>query len=141
MSILSKIFTSSPLNLNVGLLLLRLGLSAALLTHGWMKIENFSKLAGVFPDPFGTGHLSALVLAIISEVGGSILLILGLWTRAASLVLLLTFLTIFFIVSAGQPFSGRELPYVFLVGYAALLFTGAGSFSLDGLRRTAKAQS
>ena len=139
MSILTKIFTSSPLNLNLGLLLLRVGLSAGLLTHGWMKIENFEKLSGVFPDPFGTGHLTALVMAILSEVGGSILLILGLWTRAASLALLATFLTIFFIVSAGQPFSGRELGYVYLIGFAGLLFTGAGSFSLDGMRRTVKA--
>lgn len=135
---LSKIFTSRALNLDLGLLLLRIGLAAGLLTHGWMKIENFSKLAGVFPDPFGTGHLTALVMAILSEVGGSILLILGLWTRAASIALLATFLTIFFIVSAGQPFSGRELGYVYLVGFLGLLLTGAGSLSLDGLRGAKK---
>lgn len=38
-------------------------------------------------DPFGTVHLTALVMAIHSEVGGSVLRILGLWTRAAALAL------------------------------------------------------
>ena len=39
---MKKIFTSSPLSLDFGLLLLRVLLAAGLLTHGIAKIANFS---------------------------------------------------------------------------------------------------
>ena len=41
---MKKIFTSSPLSLDFGLLLLRVLLAAGLLTHGIAKIANFSAL-------------------------------------------------------------------------------------------------
>ena len=42
---MKKIFTSSPLSLDFGLLLLRVLLAAGLLTHGIAKIANFSALS------------------------------------------------------------------------------------------------
>ena len=48
---MKKIFTSSPLSLDFGLLLLRVLLAAGLLTHGIAKIANFSALSTSFLDP------------------------------------------------------------------------------------------
>lgn len=54
---MKKIFTSSPLSLDFGLLLLRVLLAAGLLTHGIAKIANFSALSTSFLDPLGIGVL------------------------------------------------------------------------------------
>lgn len=129
---MSRLFTSSALSSSFGLLFLRIALAGSLLTHGIAKIENFSALSATFPDPFGTGHLTALLLAIFAEVVCSILVILGLWTRAALIPLICTFLTISFVVLAGKDFGAREMPLLYLFGFVTLFFTGAGKFALTG---------
>ena len=123
---MKKIFTSSPLSLDFGLLLLRVLLAAGLLTHGIAKIANFSALSTSFLDPLGIGVLPALLGAIFAEVVCSILVLIGLWTRLTVLV--------FFVVSGGAAFAQRELAYLYLAGWVVLFFTGAGRFSVDALR-------
>lgn len=96
-----------------------------------------SALSNSFQDPFGTGHLTALLLAIFAEVVCSIFVLIGLWTRAALIPLICAFLTIAFVVLAGKGLGAREMPLLYLFGFATLFFTGAGSFSLSGLTRAA----
>ena len=76
---MKKIFTSSPLSLDFGLLLLRVLLAAGLLTHGIAKIANFSALSTSFLDPLGIGVLPALLGAIFVDVICSLLLWFSLW--------------------------------------------------------------
>ncbi len=97
---MKKIFTSSPLSLDFGLLLLRVLLAAGLLTHGIAKIANFSALSTSFLDPLGIGVLPALLGAIFAEVVCSILVLIGLWTRLTVLPLIFTFIVVFFVVAA-----------------------------------------
>ena len=127
---MKKIFTSSPLSLDFGLLLLRVLLAAGLLTHGIAKIANFSALSTSFLDPLGIGVLPALLGAIFAEVVCSILVLIGLWTRLT----VFTFIVVFFVVSGGAAFAQRELAYLYLAGWVVLFFTGAGRFSVDALR-------
>lgn len=137
---MKKIFTSSPLSLDFGLLLLRVLLAAGLLTHGIAKIANFSALSTSFLDPLGIGVLPALLGAIFAEVVCSILVLIGLWTRLTVLpliftfTLIFTFIVVFFVVSGGAAFAQRELAYLYLAGWVVLFFTGAGRFSVDALR-------
>ena len=116
---MKKIFTSSPLSLDFGLLLLRVLLAAGLLTHGIAKIANFSALSTSFLDPLGIGVLPALLGAIFAEVVCS---------------LIFTFIVVFFVVGGGAAFAQRELAYLYLAGWVVLFFTGAGRFSVDALR-------
>lgn len=127
---MKKIFTSSPLSLDFGLLLLRVLLAAGLLTHGIAKIANFSALSTSFLDPLGIGVLPAL----LAEVVCSILVLIGLWTRLTVLPLIFTFIVVFFVVGGGAAFAQRELAYLYLAGWVVLFFTGAGRFSVDALR-------
>ena len=135
---MKKIFTSSPLSLDFGLLLLRVLLAAGLLTHGIAKIANFSALSTSFLDPLGIGVLPALLGAIFAEVVCSILVLIGLWTRLTVLPLIFTFIVVFFVVSGGAAFAQRELAYLYLAGWVVLFFTGAGRFSVDALRSPLK---
>jgi putative oxidoreductase len=116
------------------LLLLRgaLGLTMLLL-HGMTKVKDFSKLSGDFPDPLHVGHTASLALVVFAEAICSVLLVVGLATRFAALVLAINMSVAFFIVLQGAftgPHSG-EIAFIYLAGYAALLFAGAGKFSVD----------
>ena len=117
-----------------GLLILRasVGLSMLLL-HGRGKLLNFSATAEKFPALFGLSPTVNAGLAVFAEVVCSALLIAGLFTRLAALVLAITMATAFFMVHKAAlvgPGSG-ELALVYLFAYATLLFTGAGKYSVD----------
>jgi putative oxidoreductase len=83
-------------------LLLRLYLAPVLLQAGWNKYQHFDDTVAWFGNAdWGLGlPLPALltVLAIISEIGGAVLLLLGLFTRLASIPLLITMLVAIFAV-------------------------------------------
>jgi putative oxidoreductase len=102
-----------------------------MLVHGMQKSMGFSAMAESFPDPIGMGHQLSLVCAIGTEVGCSVLLILGLGTRIAVLNLAFTMCVALFLVHSSDPWKVKELAAVYLAVYAAIFITGAGAFSLD----------
>lgn len=116
---------------SAGLLLLRVGVGCLMLVHGVAKIQGFSDLSAVFPDPIGLGSKLSLILAIGAEVGASLLLMVGLASRLAAIPLAFTMLVALFLVHAEDPWKAKELAAMFLLVYVTLLVTGPGQFSLD----------
>lgn len=115
---------------NLGLLLLRLTAGGFMLTHGWPKLANFSSRASQFPDPLGVGSELSLALAVFAEFFCALLLVLGLFTRAALTQLIATMAVAGFIVHAADPFQRKELAFVYLGMFLCLFLTGPGDFSL-----------
>ena len=123
-----------PKSPDYGLLILRVTLGfSMLLLHGRGKMLDFSAMAAKFPALFGLPANVNLGLAIFAEVVCSALLIAGLFTRFAALMLAATMGSAFFFVhkSALVGEHNGELAMVYLVAYVTLLFTGAGKFSVD----------
>jgi len=118
---------------NLLLLLVRLLAGGAMLTHGLAKWNAFSALSASFPDPIGVGSFWSLVLIIGAEVGCSMLVIWGIFTRLAVLPLIFSMLVVIFIVHGSDPFSSQELPLFYLASYLLLFLFGAGRYSLDHL--------
>ncbi len=115
------------------LMLLRLFVAAMMLTHGMAKLISFGQMQNVFPDPIGIGPAASLVLAILAEVGCSLLIAVGLFTRLATGVLIINMSVAAFIAHAGDPFATRELAIFYLGLYIYIFFTGAGPISADNL--------
>jgi len=117
---------------DIALLMLRLGVGGLMLTHG---IPKLMKLFGSDPiqfgDPIGIGVEASLTLAVLSEVICSVLIIIGLGTRLASIPLIITMAIAFFIVHGADPFQRKELALFYLIVYVVLLLTGSGKYSLD----------
>ncbi|MDG2503855.1 MAG: DoxX family protein, partial [Flavobacteriaceae bacterium] len=67
--------------INFGLLLFRMGVSGAMLTHGYGKLLKV--LAGDFSfgDPIGIGPTASLILCTLAEFIAPLLLIVGWKTR------------------------------------------------------------
>lgn len=123
-----------PASASLGQLILRLwvGLSMLLL-HGWGKLSNYSTLSEKFMSVMGLSPSISLILAICTEVLASILLVLGLFTRAAAATLAGT-MFVAFSMAHGMHLTGEksgELAFIYLAAYVALIFLPPGRFSLD----------
>jgi putative oxidoreductase len=123
-----------PRSADFALLLLRVWLGLMLLlNHGWEKLTTFSAHVDRFADPLGVGRPLSLSLTVFAEVVCSLLLVLGLWTRLAALVLAIQMSVAFLLVHQrvlAGPGSG-ELAFIYLAGWAALFVAGGGRFALD----------
>ena len=105
-----------------------------LFSHGIGKWENFSNIAPNFPDPFGfLGSTLSLALVVGSEVFGSLLLAVGLFTRWASFSLLFTMMAAAFIVHLPDPFKEKELAILYALIFFFFTAKGGGKYSLDHL--------
>ena len=104
--------------------------------HGFGKLSViFSGQEIQFMDPFGIGADLSYHLAAFAEGICALLLIFGLFSRLASLVLAINFMVIFIFHAfmAGDGFPILELRFLYLSGFIALVFTGPGRISLDHL--------
>ena len=124
--------------IDLGLLLIRIGFGFTMVAyHGlpklmggqekWTAIGKSMHNLGIdfLPTVFGFS-------AGLAETLGSILLILGLWTRPASIVLALTMcVAIANHLAAGDGFSGASHAIEFLAVYIAFAIMGPGKLSVD----------
>ncbi len=123
-----------PSSIDLALLLLRLWIGGSMLMlHGWSKLTAFSTVAPNFPDPLGVGSTMSLALTVLAEVLGSLLIIVGLFTRLGALLGGIAMAVAFFLVKGGQltGASNGELAFIFLAAYATLFLSGGGRYALD----------
>ncbi|WP_256006976.1 MULTISPECIES: DoxX family protein [Pedobacter] len=114
------------------LLVLRVTFSVFMITHGYMKLQMLTAGGEIqFGDPIGVGQAASLYLAVFAEFFCSVLLLLGLAGRLATIPLIITMIVAAFIVHAPDPFAKKEMAYHFLVVYLFLLVSGPGKYSID----------
>ena len=127
---------SNPEYAAAAALLLRFALGVMFLAHAWVKIKVFTPAgtAQFFKSLGLPGELAYLTIA--AEVGGGILLILGIETRWVALALVPLMLGTIVMVhgKAGWLFTnkdgGWEYPAFWAVGLLALALLGDGSAAL-----------
>ena len=115
---------------DLALLLLRTGMGAMLITHGWPKLQKVMAGDWRFADPLGIGQAPSLLLAMGAEFFCSLLVILGVRARLAALPIIVTMLTAFFIVHASDPFGRKELAMMYAVGFSTIAIAGGGRYAL-----------
>ena len=116
---------------NLALLIFRVGTGLMMLTHGYPKFQRLMAGEFRFGDPLGLGVEASLVLAVLAEFVGSILIILGLATRIATIPLMITMAVAWGIVHVDDPFGTQEKAALYLVCFLVIFITGAGNYSLD----------
>ena len=124
---------------SLGLVVIRVIAGAALVLHGWDKIqapmgwiEGIKNSGAVVP-----GILETLApVAAVGEFGGGLLLVLGLLSPIGALLVIGTMAgAIYFHLQNGQPFvdpaGSWELAAMHLVVGGMVLYAGPGAFSVD----------
>ncbi len=119
---------------NIWLLLLRISIGAAMLTHALPKLNLlFSGNEIMFIDPLGIGMTTSLILVVFAEFFCSILLITGFTTRLALIPLIFTMFIAAFVFHGSDPFAVKELSLMYLLIYITIFITGPGKYSIDNL--------
>jgi putative oxidoreductase len=123
---------------DVGKLILRLTLGILILLHGVAKIMTgpgpiMSMVAKIGMPP------SLGYLVYIGEVIAPVLLIVGVWSRLASAVIAINMVVAIWLAHKSQLFTlsstggwALELQAMFLMAAVAVMFLGAGRYSLGG---------
>ncbi|HET7795323.1 MAG TPA: DoxX family protein [Rhizobacter sp.] len=131
--------SSATASADAGRLVLRLMIGVLILFHGVAKLSGgVGPIAGMLsshglPAVFAYG-------AYVGEVVAPVLLVIGLWTRAAALLVVANMLVALALVHMGElvqinPKTGGlavELQMMYLWGAVAIALLGAGRFSVGG---------
>lgn len=119
-------------NSDLGLLLLRAGISILMLTHGYPKLMKFidgnMDLVG---DPIGVGVLISSILVLLGELIAPVLVLIGLKSRVFALIAAATMAVAAFVAHAGDPIGQKEKALLFLIGFLTVAIMGAGRLSID----------
>lgn len=138
-----NLFTSfQPINLSLGILLIRVIIGVLMAFYGYQKLINFETMAA---SDFWTKDVSflgmtgktPLALTIFAEFFCSLLLIIGLFTRLALIPLIICMGYIiacvakFEVIYSGE--NGIEVnnAFVYFMIYLGIYLTGPGNYSLD----------
>ena len=127
-----------PATGDAGRLVLRVVLAILLLFHGVSKvIGGVGFITGMLAKaglPAGLGYL-----VYIGEVAAPALILIGLFTRAAALIVVVNMIVALLLVHTGQFFSlsdtggwALELQGMYLGSAVALALLGAGRYSIGG---------
>jgi putative oxidoreductase len=121
-------------NVHLGLLLFRVVAAGLMLTHGFPKLMMlFSGEPVSFPSVMGMSSELSLLLAIFAEFICPVFILMGLFTRIATIPLIIAMAVAAFHIHADDPFAAKEKALLFLLIFTFLLLTGGGKFSIDGL--------
>ena len=127
---------------DIGKLILRLGVAVLLGFHGVYKLRHgIAWLAG----PLQSHHLPVFIGygVYVAEVIAPLLLVLGIFTRPAALVIVFDLLMAVYLVVQGTAFQlqrqggglGAELQFLYILSALAIAFLGSGRFALSKGKR------
>jgi putative oxidoreductase len=122
---------------NLGLLILRVVVGWIFIMHGAQKLfvmglPGFAGMLGQMGVPLP--NVAAVIVALVELVGGA-LLIVGLFTRPAAALIAIDMIVAILLVHRPNGFflpRGYEYALTQLVTNLALVFLGAGAWSIDG---------
>ena len=123
-----------PLNLDLALLILRLALALVLLYHGLPKLMNFGQTASNFAGMHIPAPTLTAAFAVLAEVVGGILILLGIAVDLAGILVILDMLGAIALVHLPNGFDftkgGVEHPFTILAMALALALAGPGRMSV-----------
>jgi len=122
---------------NEGLLILRIGMGVMFILHGWPKIQGGPALwekVGMATGNFGISFAPVVFgfLAALSEFGGGICLVLGLYTRVAAFFMFITMVVAATMhLKSGDGLQKASHAIEVASVFFGLIFIGAGKYSID----------
>jgi len=118
---------------DVGLLILRIGVGAAILQAGLIKAFDFSATVGFMESAGWRLPALAAFMVTAAETLGGLGLIFGVVTPLAACAVVASMIDAWAVNVSTAAFWSEpfNVPFLIGLGAAALLFTGAGAYSVD----------
>lgn len=132
---MKKLFSTdySSQGFNIAMLIFRIGLGGLMAPHGYQKLQNFSSMKAQFLDFMGLGPAISLGLTIFAEFFCSILVIIGLTTRLATIPPIIAMWVALVIAHDKDLFGKGEHAALYILGFLVILILGPGKASVDGM--------
>jgi len=123
---------SSAQVFNIGMLFFRITISLELIiVHGFKKTGIGVAEAEKVPDPFHMPEVLNNDLAILANIFFPFLVLIGLFTRLATIPTLILTMTGYFIMHWNDTPLVKDTPYVYSVMFLLILILGPGKYSID----------
>lgn len=123
-------------NIDIALLLVRVGLSLVFIAHGYDKLTNMEGTVGFFSS-IGLSAVWAYVIAYVELLGGAAML-LGVFTGWAGVLLAATMVGAIGLVKISKGFlGGYEFDLVLFLSSIAVALSGPGIYTIKRLWRKA----
>ena len=117
---------------NLAMLVLRVGVATLMIPHGYDKLMKFAEYKNKFVNFLGLGGATSLALVIFAEFFCAIFILMGLFTRFATIPLIISTAMATFKAHNGDIFGKGELTMLFLIAFITILIAGPGKISVDG---------
>jgi putative oxidoreductase len=115
----------------IGLLVLRIGVSASLMTHGYGKLMNYESLSTKFMSHLFLSSEFTLSLVIFAELFCAFFVLIGFGTRIFSIPVMYNFIIAITVAHAADPFGKMEKAVLFLIVFTTFFILGPGKYSVD----------
>ncbi len=129
--LLSTNYTSGMFN--TAMFLLRLVFGILMMKHGYEKLVRFADIKATFINFLGLGGTISLLLVVFAEFFCGLFIVIGLFTRLASVPLIICMSVALFKVHNSDFFGKGEIAALYLGAFLALLLLGPGKASVDGI--------
>ncbi|MCL9806979.1 DoxX family protein [Flavobacterium amniphilum] len=125
-------FKESSVSFDLSILFFRVVISLQLIVvHGLKKIGIGTEIAEKVPNPFHFPELINQSFAICSSILFPLLVIIGLYTRLATIPILIVTLSGYFIVHWNDTLLERDVPFMYSICFLLIFLTGPGKYALD----------
>ncbi len=133
MNLFKFLFSTNPYVINMSLLIFRVTISIALMTHGYGKLLRL-----IDGNIWGRTHFIfneeiSMALVVFGEFFAPLFVVIGLGTRIFAIPIIYTFCVIVFDVHWEDSFGKMEKGLMFLVSYVLIFLVGPGKISVDNL--------
>lgn len=116
---------------DLALLLLRIGVGAIFIYHGWGKLTGIEGVQGFFGDiGIPLASVMAWVVAIVEFFGG-IMVLFGAYAKIPYLLLAIIMVVALLTVKINAGFEAARIDMMLLLTNIALFILGSGRYSVD----------
>ena len=118
---------------NTAVLLLRVVFGVLMMKHGYDKLVGFNEMKSSFINFMGIGSNISLLLVIFAEFFCALFVLLGLFTRLATIPLIFCMAIALFKAHHMDFFGHGQMATLYLGAFLVLLLLGPGKVSVDGM--------
>ena len=127
------LLSSRSLNIDLGILLLRLIIGGLFTWHGADALMHYKLYLSMSKSTIGLGAGLEFHLVVLSQLVCGIFIVFGFLARLSIIPIFISMAVAFFIAHKGQAFMFKELPFAYMLLCIPVFIFGSGRFSVDVL--------